>query len=93
MRNNFYVGEVYHKRKIFKLNFDYREKLVLYTEEDIVYWDLLGNKEYTCDKRNKDYVIRESLIPTDISDYKIDYMYLLNNSKAKKRIKKYSTRD
>ena len=88
MVNNFYVGEVYHKRKFMKFNFGYREKLVLYTEDDILYLDLLGDKAYTCDTRNKNYVIRDSLIPTDVSDYKIDYMYLLNNGNIKKRIKK-----
>ena len=87
MANNFYVGEVYHKRKILKFNFDYREKLVLYTEDDIIYLDLLGEKAYTCDRTHNDYVIRESLIPTDVRDYKVDYMYLLNNGDNKRRIK------
>lgn len=86
MENNFYVGIVYHGKKLFKPA--YKEKLILYTEDMINYLDLLNGLWYSTDTSNKDYVEENSLIPTDISTYKIDYLYLLTkykNSSSKKK--------
>ena len=42
-----------------------------------MYIDLLNEREYTTDTNEKDYVIEDSLIPTDTNDFKEDYNYLL----------------
>lgn len=85
MENNFYVGDVYHSKKKDKI-----EKTVLYSSDRVVYIDLLNEKEYTTDKSEKDYVIEESLILTDINNFREDYNYLLyrynyGNIKSKKK--------
>lgn len=86
MENNFYVGDVYHsKRRSTKI-----EKTVLYSNDKEVYIDLLNEKEYSIDQKEKDYVIEESLIPVDINDFKEDYNYLLyryNNGMVKSKKK------
>ena len=82
MENKFYVGEIFHSKKIKPA---YTEKNVLFTNDDTLYLDLINNRWYSSDNREKDYVIKESLIPTNINDYEIDYMYLL------KRIKQWKT--
>ena len=53
------------------------EKAVLYSKDRVVYIDLLNEKEYTTDTNENDYVIEDSLIPTDTNDFKEDYNYLL----------------
>jgi len=86
MENNFYVGIVNHKKKIGR-GF-WSEKLVLYSDDNKYYTDLLNNVTYTSDISCKDYVIKESLIPTDISQYNTDYLYLLFKYKNQINIKK-----
>lgn len=84
MENNFYVGKIYHRRKF---KFPYIEKAVLYSCDSFYYLDLIEDKWYTTDTTKKDYVIKDSIVPTEIEDYKSDYLYLLNKSKTKKKIK------
>lgn len=84
MENKFYVGEIFHSKKIKPA---YTEKNVLFTNDDTLYLDLINNRWYSSDNREKDYVIKESLIPTNVNDYEIDYMYLL-----KRNIKKIKTK-
>ena len=88
MENNFYVGVVYHSKKLFKN--EYKEKLVLYSEDGVNYLDLLTGIWYTIDANNKDYVIRESIISTDVKDYKTDYMYLVLKYKEGSYIRRKS---
>ena len=91
MENNFYVGSVFHRRKF---RFPYIEQVVLYSDDDYYYLDLLNEKWYSTCTSNKDYVIKGTVIPTDISDYKIDYNYLLEKNrynKPKVKIKTKST--
>lgn len=87
MENNFFVGIINHKKKIGKNN--YQEKVVLYSKDNINYIDLVNDITYTTNELEKDYVVKESLIDTDISEYQTDYLYLLikhkNNSNTKKR--------
>lgn len=86
-KGNFYIGIVHHKKRVLKSQYD--EKIVLYTNNDIDYIDLINNVVYSTDCSEKDYVVKESLILTDISEHRIDYIYLLNqyDSKAKTRKK------
>ena len=79
MENNFYVGVIHHKKKLFKPAFS--EKVVLYSDDNIVYLDLINSVWYTTSEDNKDFVDKNSLIITDISLYKEDYLYLLNRYK------------
>lgn len=88
MENNFYVGVVYHCKKLFKN--EYKEKLVLYSEDMVNYLDLLTDVWYTIDVNNKDYVVGESVISTDINDYKIDYIYLLSKYREDSYIRRKS---
>ena len=87
MGNNFYVGEIFHSKKYTKPS--RIEKAILYSEDSLIYIDLLNQKEYTTDNNNRDYVIKESLINTDVREYKTDYNYLLmkykSTSKRKER--------
>lgn len=79
MENNFFVGVVVHRRR--KNNSLTREKLVLYSRNDIDYIDLLNNNRYVSEESantREDYVIKSSLIKVDISDYRTDYYYLLS---------------
>lgn len=84
MGNNYYVGKIYHRRKIKQ---SYIEKTVLYTEDDFNYLDLIKGKYYNVDTKEKDYIIKDSLIPTEVEDYKINYKYLLEKHKIKKKTK------
>ena len=85
MENNFYVGIVHHGKRIFDgKNFfrdAYNEKLVLYNLDNGVYLDLLGGICYSTDNTSRDYVLEDSLILTDIDDYKTNYRYLLSEYK------------
>lgn len=86
MENNFYVGIINHKKKLFKQSFS--EKVVLYSEDNINYLDLISGIWYTVLEDNKDYVDINSIVLTDISLYKEDYIYLLNKHKENKITKK-----
>ena len=73
MEDNFYVGDIFHsKKRNGKI-----EKAVLYSKDKVVYIDLLNEKEYTTDTNENDYVIEDSLIPTDTNDFNEDYNYFL----------------
>ncbi len=87
MENNFYVGDIFHRR-FFK--FSYIERNVLYAYDEDNYFNLISEKWYTTDSNNKDYVIKDSLIPTDINEYNSNYQYLYEKNKAK--IKKFIAR-
>ena len=88
MKNNFFVGNIYHRRKI---KFSYIEQVVLFSENYYYYLDLVSGKWYTTDTKNRNYVIKDSLVPTDINEYKIDYLYLLNKDKQKTKTRRKST--
>ena len=88
MENNFFVGNIFHRRRF---KFSYIEKAVLFTDDCEYYLDLVSGKWYTIDTKSKDYVIKDSLIQTNITEHKIDYLYLLNKNKQKTKIKKKST--
>ena len=94
MENNFFVGEVCHTKKINRDN--RREKIVLYSDDNVHYLDLVRDVTYTCDKSSSDYVMRESLEKADINDFREDYLYLLSrhndskNSVLKKKKKWYN---
>lgn len=74
MENNFYVGEVIHKRKIGSV---YTEKIVLYTNDNVYYTNLISDSTYTTNSRENEYVDESSLIPTLCDEFKVDYNYLL----------------
>ena len=76
MENNFYVGIVFHERGI--MHEEINEKVVLYTEDNIYYIDLLKKKTYSTDTNEKEYVKSDTLVKADVNDFNIDYMYLLN---------------
>ena len=84
MENNFYVGNIFHRRRIRQISIDCT---VLYTEDNYHYLDLISGKWYDIDTRKKDYVIRDSIRTTDIDDYRIDYKHLLSKYNSKKKIK------
>ena len=86
MEDNFFVGVVYHGKRVFKP--EYKEKIILYTDDNINFLDLIGNCYYTTDRSNRNYVDENSLIPTDISLYREDYLYLLSKHKQRKNIRK-----
>lgn len=86
MKNNFYIGIVCHKKKLIKS--EYNEKLVLYSNDNFNYIDLINGVVYTIDNSNKDYVIEHTLIPTDISEHRIDYIYLLSKYNSNKYVKR-----
>ena len=84
MENNFYVGEIcYSKRKQ-----NFTEKVVLYSCDNVNYLDLISGKWYTTDLSKRDYVIKESIIPTDINEYRENYRYLLSKYNNKIKVKK-----
>lgn len=92
MENNFYVGVVYHGKRLFKPR--YKEKIVLYSEDQINYLDLRYGIYYTTNRSNKYYVEKDSIVPTDISLYREDYNYMLSRYKEnpnvrRKKIKYY----
>lgn len=82
MENNFYVGIVRHGKKFFSdgkiLRNGFDEKLVLYKVNDTLYLDLINGVCYGTDINNREYVLNESLVLTNIDDYKVDYRYLLS---------------
>ena len=86
MANNFYVGVVYHGKRFFK--HAYSEKVVLYSENNTDYLDLINNIWYSTNNFDKDYVDFDSLISTDVSLYKEDYLYLLSKYKNRSMTKK-----
>lgn len=90
-KGNFYIGIVHHKKRVLKSQYD--EKIVLYTNDDINYVDLINNVVYSTDSYEKDYVVKASLIPTDISEHRIDYIYLLKQydfkTKTRKKVGNY----
>mgnify|MGYP000055582507 FL=1 len=90
MENNFFVGNVVHKNK--KGNNLYNEKIVLYTCDNVYFIDLLTDNTYTTNSENRDYVVYDSLVPTNSEEFRIDYDYLLikhndgnNNNKIKRK--------
>lgn len=85
MENNFYVGVVCHKKRLFKPAFS--EKGVLYSDDNISYLDLINGVWYSTNENNKDFVDVNSLVITDISLYKEDYLYLLNKYKESSIVK------
>lgn len=93
MENNFFVGNVVHKNK--KGNNLYSEKIVLYTCDNVYFIDLLTDNTYTTNSENRDYVVYDSLVPTNSEEFRIDYDYLLikhndyNNNNKIKRKKKF----
>lgn len=88
MENNFFVGVVHHGKKLFKS--EYAEKIVLYSDDNDNYLDLRYGKWYTTNESDKDYVEKGTLIATDISLYREDYLYMLSKYKesAISRIKR-----
>ena len=60
-----------------EIYFILKKEIVKYSKDKVVYIDLLNEKEYTTDTNENDYVIEDSLIPTDTNDFKEDYNYLL----------------
>ena len=90
MEDNFYIGLVHHEKKFLKTK--HREKVVLYSRDYINYIDLINNTVYSTDSTCKDYVVKESLVPTDISEHRIDYMYLLSKYNSGDNLEKKKTR-
>lgn len=92
MENNFYVGNIIRKKK--KSSDIYVEKMVLYTQDNIYYIDLINDITYTTNNFDKSYVDSSSLVSINTEDFRIDYMYLLlkhnegNNNKRRKFPKK-----
>ena len=92
MENNIYFGTIFHRRK-FKNN--YKEKVILYTENNINYLDLDHIRWYDTDISKKDYVIKNSLYQTKLENNQNEYRYIINKiisediknkEKRKKRI-------
>ena len=84
MENSFYIGDIYYSKR----KQCHTEKLVLYSSDNVNYLDLISGKWYTTDSKKKDYVIKESIVPTDINEYRENYIYLLskyNNVMTKKK--------
>ena len=88
MENNFFVGIVNHSKKVRRDAFC--EKMILYKENSSCYVDLLNDITYSTDSSLKDYVEVDTLVPTDVSEYKTDYFYLLSrhNNVHKDNVKK-----
>ena len=84
MENNSFVGIVCHGKRAFRPL--YNEKLVLYRDNsDFI--DLENGIVYTLDKSKKDYVLEETLVPADISEFRSNYAYLLFRYKNNESIK------
>lgn len=69
--------------------------MVLYTQDNIYYIDLINDITYTTNNFDKSYVDSSSLVSINTEDFRIDYMYLLlkhnegnNNNKRRKFSKK-----
>ena len=75
MENNFYVGDIYYSKR--NKNVGCTEKSVLYSDDNFNYLELISGKWYTTNNDDKNYVIRDSVIPTDINQYRENYRYLL----------------
>lgn len=86
MENNFFVGVVHHGKKLFKP--EYSEKVVLYSEDNVNFLDLRCCIWYTTNCNDKDYVEKETIISTDISLYREDYLYLLSKFKETGLVRK-----
>lgn len=89
MENNFYVGTINHSKRLAKPA--WKEKAILYTEDGLNYIDLITSTTYSLESNNNhDYVEKNSLVETDVLDYKTDYYYLLSKYKStpKERSKK-----
>ena len=80
MKNNFYVGQIFHSWFIKPC---YIEKSLLYTSDEYNYFDLVREKWYTTNTSEKDYVIKDSLVATDINEYNNNYQYLYKKNKTK----------
>lgn len=81
MEDNFYLGTIVHKNKIFKYS---TEKKVLYSEDQTYFTDLLSSRTYPIDRISgvrEDCVYQDSLVPTDPSEYRDDFLYLLERYK------------
>lgn len=82
MENKFYVGIVHHGKKFFTdrkfFRDEYNEKIVLYKVNEFLYLDLLSGICYSTNINNREYILDESLVETNIDDYKVDYRYLLS---------------
>lgn len=94
MENNFYVGNIIRKKK--KSSDIYVEKMVLYTQDNIYYIDLINDITYTTNNFDKSYVDSSSLVSINTEDFRIDYMYLLlkhnegNNNNNNNNKRKFS---
>lgn len=84
MENNYYIGKIYHRRKIRQIKID---QTILYTEDNYHYLDLINKKMYDIDNRKKDYIIKESLKEIDINEFKIEHDNLVKKYKSKGKIK------
>lgn len=76
MENNFYVGDIYYSKR--NKNMGCTDKVVLYSDDNFYYLDLISGKWYNTDSNENDYVIKDSIIPTDINQYRENYRYLLS---------------
>ena len=80
------VRELLTKKSIFHRRFIkpcYIEKSLLYTSDEYNYFDLVREKWYTTNTSEKDYVIKDSLVATDINEYNNNYQYLYKKNKTK----------
>lgn len=85
MENNIYVGTIFHRRKIKNC---YTEKVILYTDDGYNFLDLDHIRWYNTNITNKDYLIKDSLVPTEIEDFRNDYRYIIGKILAdEKRLK------
>lgn len=80
MEDKFYVGIIYHSKR--GINYEYREKAVLYLLDDGKYLHLESGNIYETSREGKDYVEEDSLVPADIEDFRIDYKFLLDKFKG-----------
>ena len=78
MENNYYVGTVYHQRSLGRSK---REETVLYSDDYVLFYDLINESCYTTDYNKRDFVIKDSIIPTNVDEYRVDYPYLVSRKK------------
>ena len=86
MENNFFVGDICHSKR--NKSQTYIEKVVLYSNDNFNYLDPISGKWYTTNDNEKNYVISNSIIPTNINDYRENYIYLLSKYTDKMTKKK-----
>ena len=55
----------------------------LFSFDEYNYFDLVREKWYTTNTSEKDYVIKDSLVATDINEYNNNYQYLYKKNKTK----------